>query len=114
MIVCLSASSAARITLVRRSHEDVQQRQVVAALDGKPWATLLFGESATTDVEAGPHSLRIHNTLVWKTVEVDLKPGEHARFAVANRSGWGTFWMLCLLGVGPLYLTVTRDNITGP
>jgi hypothetical protein len=106
----LNASSSARITLVRRSSEDVQQRQVVASIDGTPWATLLFGESATTDVEPGPHSLRIHNTLVWKTIELDLKPGEHARFAVANRSGWGTFWMLSLLGVGPLYLTVTRDR----
>ena len=93
----------------------MQQRQVVASIDGKPWATLLFGESAATDVEPGPHSLRIHNTLVWKTIELDLKPGEHARFAVANRSGWGTFWMLSLLGVGPLYLTVTREtDVSGP
>lgn len=105
----MTASSNAQITLTRRSTEDVQQRQIVASIDGKPWATLLFGESATTDVEPGPHSLRIHNTLVWKTIELDLKPGDHARFAVANRSGWGTFWMLSLLGVGPLYLTVTRD-----
>jgi len=100
---------AARITLVRRSSDDVQQRQVVASIDGKPWATLLFGESATTDIEPGPHALRIHNTLVWKTIELDLEPGEHARVAVANRSGWGTFWMLSLLGVGPLYLSVTRE-----
>ena len=111
----LNVSTSARITLVRRSSEDVQQRQVVASIDGKPWATLLFGESAAIDVEPGPHSLRIHNTLVWKTIELDLKPGEHARFAVANRSGWGTFWMLSLLGVGPLYLTVRRESeITGP
>ena len=111
----MAASSNARITLVRRSSADLQQRQVVASIDGKPWATLLFWESATTDVEPGPHSLRIHNTLVWKTIELDLKPGEHARFAVANRSGWGTYWMLSLLGVGPLYLTVTRESETsGP
>jgi hypothetical protein len=69
----------------------------------------LFGQTATTEVVPGPHSLRIHNTLVWKTIELDLKPGEHARFAVANRAGWGTWWMLSLLGAGPLYLTVTRD-----
>lgn len=109
---------AARITVTRASPEDVRQRQIVLSLDGRSWATLLYGNSATVSVEPGPHVLRIHNTLVWKTLDLTLAPGQHARLRVANRAGWGTWSMLSLLGVGPLYLSVARDPddpaISGP
>lgn len=98
-----------RITVSRRSTEDVRQRQLVLALDGRSWATLLFGETATRELEPGPHELRVHNTLVWKTVSFEAAPGDHVRFSAVNRAGWGTYTMLSLLGVGPLYVSVTRE-----
>lgn len=101
--------SSARVTVERCSNEDVRQRQVVVSLDGERWATLLYGDSATKDVAPGAHRLRFHNTLVWKTIDVDLAPGEQARFSVVNRAGPGSYWMLGLLGAGPLYLRVTRE-----
>jgi len=50
----------------------------------------------------------VHNTLVWKTVEFDVAPGEHARFLACNKMGSGSFSMLLMIGVGPLSVTVER------
>ena len=100
----------ARITISRRDGRDVQQRQIVVSVDGQPLATLLFGNEVTREVAPGPHRLRAHNTLFWKTLEVDLEPGEHARFIVVNRAGTGTLSLLGLLGVGPLYMTFERES----
>jgi hypothetical protein len=82
----------------------------VVSVDGQPLATLLFGNEVTREVAPGPHRLRAHNTLFWKTLEVDLEPGEHARFIVVNRAGTGTLSLLGLLGVGPLYMTFERES----
>ena len=93
------------MTVTRRAPNDVKQRQVFVSIDGERFAVLNFGESASREVAAGPHVLRAHNTLVWKTIQCHLEPGEHARFAVVNRPGFGTYAMLSLLGTGPIYLT---------
>jgi hypothetical protein len=101
-------SEASRITVARNAPNDVKVRQVVVSLDGEPLATLLYGESVTRDVEPGPHWLRAHNTLVWKTLDFYIEPGEQTRFRVVNRPGLGTYAMLSLLGTGPIYLTLER------
>ena len=103
-------SAAARITVARKHPKDVRDRQIVVSLDGQSFATLLFGDSVTREVASGLHRLRAHNTLFWKTIEIDLGPGEHARFVVINRAGAGTLSLLSLLGVGPLYLTFERES----
>jgi hypothetical protein len=98
----------ASLTVTRTSEEDFKQRQLIVWLDGERLATLLFGDSITRDLPPGQHRLRVSNTLVWKTVEFTLKPGEQAYFEVINRSGSGTYPMLLIFGVGPLYVTVSR------
>jgi hypothetical protein len=40
--------------------------------------------------------------------QVDVRP-EHARFTVVNRNGLGSFSLLGLLGVGPLYISFERE-----
>jgi hypothetical protein len=106
-------SPMARVTLRRRSPRDARQRQVVASLDGAPFATLLYGEAAVREIAPGPHRLRVHNTLVWKTVEFTAAPGQEVVYDVINRAGWATWWMLSLLGAGPLYLTIEREEARG-
>jgi hypothetical protein len=101
---------SAHLTVSRRSPKDIRDRQVVVSLDGHKLATLLFGQTVTREVEPGAHWLRVHNTLVWKTVDFELAPEEHATFTVVNRSGFGTYLLLSLLGTGPVYLDVTRDT----
>ncbi len=99
----------ATITVTRKSPEDVRHRQIYVSVDGKEFAELLYGETVTGAVPAGRHRLRANNTLVWKTLECDLRPGEHARFTVVNRPGFGTYTLLTLLGAGPIYLKFERD-----
>ena len=103
------AGSEATITVSRRSAQDVRQRQIYISLDGTTIAELLYGQTCTRQVAAGKHRLRANNTLVWKTIEFDLQPGEHARFTVVNRPGLGTYTLLSLLGTGPIYLTFERE-----
>ena len=101
----------ATITITRRSENDVKVRHIFVSLDGESIAELAFGQTVTRSVAPGPHALRAHNTLVWKTLQTDLQPGEHARFIVVNRPGLGTWALLSLLGSGPIYLTFER--VTG-
>lgn len=96
------------VTIVRRSDEDFKQRQLVVWLDGEKLGDLMFGDAFTRDVQPGPHTLRVSNTLLWKTVAFEVKPGEQVRFDAINRPGRVTYPMLVLLGVGPLYVTVRR------
>ena len=100
--------ASARITVARQDSADIRDRQIVVSHDGEALATLLSGDGVTREVAPGPHRLRAHNTLFWKTVDLDLAPGEHARFRAVNRAGVGTLSLLGLLGVGPLYLTFER------
>jgi len=101
-------SRPAAVTLTRTSQSDFKSRQLVASIDGIPLGNLLWGDSVTCELEPGPHRLRVHNTLVWKTVDFSLAPGEQAFFELINRSGPGTLAMTVLFGIGPLYVTIRR------
>ena len=98
----------ASVTITRTSQADYQTRQLVVSLDGRRVATLLWGDTVTCHPEPGPHTLRVHNTLVWKTVQFSLAPGEQVFFEAVNRTGWGTLLMTVLFGIGPLYVSVNR------
>jgi hypothetical protein len=102
------------ITVTRNSTNDNQQRQVIVKMDDKPFATLLYGRTATKPVACGKHSMKVDNTWSWKTVKFELKPGEHAKFQLINRSGRFTWFMVALLGAGPMYLTVERTDAAPP
>ena len=99
-----------RITIRRDSPEDAGFREIFVSLDGKQLVMLRAGESFTTEVIPGRHRLRAHNTLFWKTHELVLRPGEHARFTAINRAGWATFGLLFVLGAMPIYLTFERET----
>jgi len=98
----------AAVTITRTSESDFKSRQLVVAIDGARAATLLWGDSVTRELEPGPHRVRVHNTLVWKTVEFTLQPGEQVFFEAVNRTGISTFLLLPVLGIGPLFVTLRR------
>jgi hypothetical protein len=100
----------ARITIRRESPEDVGFREIFVSMDGEQIAILRPYETFSLEVTPGPHRLRAHNTLFWKTRDIVLKPGEHARFVVINKAGFGTFGFMTFLGASPLYLTFERDT----
>ena len=99
----------ARITVSRQSPEDAGYREIFVSIDGEQAAILEFGDSYTAEIKPGPHRLRAHNTLFWKTHHVVLRPGEHAKFTAINRTGTISFGLLFMLGAFPVYLTFERE-----
>ena len=102
----------AEITVHRTSPEDVQNRQIYVQLDGAPIATLFFGKSVTRPLEPGPHKLTADNTLRKKSLEFDVKPGEHVQFMVTSRPGWGYNFLVGLIGAAPINISVERIEST--
>jgi hypothetical protein len=98
------------ITVSRTAPDDVGFREVFVSVNGEQVGVLSYGETITHELPAGPYRIRAHNTLFWKTHDIVLQPGEHARFTAINRAGWATYGFLMILGAAPLYLTFERDR----
>ena len=96
------------VTITRTSEEDWKSRQLVVSVDGRRIAELLWGDTVMCELEPGPHVLRVHNTLVWKTVQFVLAPGEQVFYEAVNKAAASTYLLLPILGIGPLYVTVRR------
>jgi hypothetical protein len=99
----------AQITIRRTSPDDIQLRQVIVKLDGKPVADLVYGDTVTIPVTPGRHRLRIDNTWNWKTLDLDVAPGDHLKFLTINRSGRFTWFLVGTLGAGPMYVSIQPD-----
>jgi hypothetical protein len=102
--------TTSRVTVSRTSPDDIKQRQVIVKLDGKRLGELMHGDEISRAVESGRHRLQVDNTWNWKTVELNLAPGEHARFRTVNRGGRFTWFLVGTLGVGPMYVSIERIN----
>lgn len=110
----LKDSWTARITIHRRSADDVGHRDVYVSLDGTSLGVLGPRQEISLEVKPGPHRLRVHNTLFWKTDTFTVTVGEHASFLTANRPGFGTYSILAyLLGTNLVYLTLEREPVAG-
>jgi hypothetical protein len=96
------------ITITRTSEDDWKSRQLVVSIDGERVAELLWGDSVLHELAPGPHVLRVHNTLVWRTVRFTLGPGEQIFFEAVNRAAASTYFLLPIFGIGPLYVTLRR------
>ena len=96
------------LTVTRTSEDDCKTRQLVASLDGRRVGELLWGDSVSCELEPGPHRLRVHNTLVWRTIDFVVAPGEQVFFEAVNYASASTFFLLPLFGIGPLYVDLRR------
>ena len=97
------------ITVTRTSEEDWKTRQLVVAIDGRRVADMMWGDSLMFELEPGQHTLRVHNTLVWKTLSFTLAPGEQIFFEAINRASASSYICLALLiGIAPLWVTLRR------
>jgi len=79
-------------------------------VDDKEIAVLKNGQAITHELPAGPHRLRAHNTLFWKTHDIVLRPGEHAKFIAIIKTGTLSRGLLFMLGAFPVYLTFERES----
>ena len=109
-VIAARMSDVACITVSRQSPTDAGVREIFVSVDGDDIAILKHGEAITHELPAGAHRIRAHNTLFWKTHDVVLQPGEHARFTAINRAGWAAFGFLMVLGATPLGLTFERET----
>jgi hypothetical protein len=100
----------AQITIRRTSPEDVQLRQIVVKLDGQRVAELMYGNSVTIPVPPGRHKLRVDNTWNWKTLDLDLAPGDQLKFQTVSRVGRFTWFLVGTLGAGPMYVSIHPDT----
>jgi len=101
--------SESRVTILRSSPEDSQQRQVIVKLDGEWIADLVYGRKISRTVAPGRHRLQVDNTWQKKKLEFDVAPGEEVKFQTINKMGKLTWFLVSTLGVGPMYLTVERE-----
>src|SRR4051812_663492 len=81
----------ASVTVSRTNAADFKQRQLIVHVDGERLGDLMFGDSLSRDLAPGSHRLRVSNTLVWKTITFEVKPGEQVRFEAINRAGKLTY-----------------------
>ena len=109
----MSSASAqapeAQITIRRTSPDDIQLRQIVVKLDSKPVAELMYGGAVTIPVTPGRHRLRVDNTWNWKTLDLDVAPGEHLKFLTITRAGRFTWFLVGTLGAGPMYVSIQPE-----
>jgi hypothetical protein len=63
----------------------VQMREIIVKVDGERVGALKYGDRISLPVTSGHHRLRVHNTLNWKTIELDLAPGERRKFLTKSR-----------------------------
>jgi Fe-S cluster assembly scaffold protein SufB len=106
----MSAPDAtARLTIHRTAAWDEQSRQILCDVDGVRVGQLLFGQTLTREIPAGTHAFKANNTLVWKTVPFEARPGEHVQFTVWNEpmGGWFMRLLFIFVGAAALRLGVT-------
>ena len=82
------------------------------SLDGQSIGDLLFNDRVEREIAPGSHYLRVHNTLFWKTVAFDAKPGETVHFETVNYAGKGFLNFVLIIGVAPLFLAVERVQVS--
>jgi hypothetical protein len=99
-----------RLVIVRRSSDDVQNRALIVRLDGEEVATLMYGQEITREIPLGRHVLLADNTWEKKSIEFEAEAGIEARFFVTNKAGRLTNFLVALIGSGPLYVEIRRDE----
>lgn len=87
---------------------NVMGRGLKLWLDGEELSPLKAGQALTLEIKPGAHQLRAHNTYHSKTVEFVASPGEQVHYSINNRVGFIGWFMLTVLGGGPMYLVIER------
>jgi hypothetical protein len=101
-------SSPARLTIVRDTPDDIQDRWIRLWLDGNFWDTLRYGKTLSIDLSPGPHRLKASNTLNRDTLDFDAKPGEQIKVRCHNAIARGGFLSILMIGVAIIRVRLER------
>src|ERR1700732_1443997 len=88
----------ATITVRRTAPDDVQMREIIVKVDGERVVALKYGDSITFTFPPGPHTLKVDNTFNWKTIELNIAPGENRNFLTKSRAGRFSWFLILFLG----------------
>ena len=100
----------AMLTVRRTATDDVQDCQVYLSIDGEEWTTLYYGNEVTREIPPGHHTLKANNTLVRRSVEFDVRAGEHVRFQCINSAHWTAMLFMAFLGAAILTVRLERES----
>jgi hypothetical protein len=103
-------TESGRLTVVRMSPEDMQERELYVSVDGERRGILRYGDSLTVPVTPGHHRLRVHNTISRRHAEFDVGTGEQICFRAANVRGKGFAMMAMFFGIAPMHTVLERDD----
>lgn len=106
----VGAHGPAMLTVRRTARDDVQDRQVYLSLDGQDWTTLYYGKEASIEIAPGRHTLKANNTLVRRSVEFEVRAGEHVRFQCVNAAHWTSMLFMAFLGAAILTVRLERER----
>jgi hypothetical protein len=98
------------ITIRRKSPDDVQQRQIIVKVDGESVGELFYGDTISVPVTAGHHRLQVDHPWNWKSLELDVAAGDHLKFQAMSRAGRFTWFLVSMLGAGPIYVSIKREE----
>jgi hypothetical protein len=104
-------SSDARLTIVRDTNDDIQDRWIRLWLDGEYWETLRYGMTLSRDIPPGHHRLKASNTLTRATLEFDATPGEHVTVRCHNAIARGGFLSILMIGVAVIRVRLERIDV---
>jgi hypothetical protein len=105
-----AATHAGSVTVVRKSPEDMQERELYVAIDGERRGILRYGDSLTVPVGPGHHQLRVHNTISRRYAEFDVTNGDQVCFRAANVRGKGFAMLAMFFGIAPMHTVLERDD----
>ncbi|HEX8070421.1 MAG TPA: hypothetical protein VF546_10750 [Pyrinomonadaceae bacterium] len=101
------------VSQLRVSHPvagNIMGRGLKLWLDDEELTPLKAGQALTVEIEPGAHRLRAHNTYHARTVEFVAAPGEQVHYRINNRVGFFGWFMLTVLGGGPMHLAIERAD----
>ena len=99
----------AQLTIVRNAPYDFRDRQVYVWVDGESWGKIKYDVPLTAEIAAGPHTIRVNNTLFNDRLTFVATPGEHVRVRCSNGMPLGGWLMLLLLHATYLRVKLERQ-----
>jgi hypothetical protein len=99
----------AQLTILRNAPHDFRDRQVYVWVDGESWGKIKYDVPMTAEITAGPHTIRVNNTLFNDRLTFVATAGEHVRVRCANGMPLGGWLMLLLLHATYLRVRLERE-----
>jgi hypothetical protein len=97
------------IIVRRNSPDDFQDRQIYVWIDDEPLGKIRYGDAINHAVEPGRHTVRVFNTLLSRTLALDVAPGEQVRVQCGTGMPTAGWLMMMFLHVTYLRVWLARE-----